>query len=202
MNLNDAMAICRTAPATYTLDDSNHIELYNLISKINFPSGARIVELGCCAGRTSLLLAYVSKYKNWDFHAVDCFILSREDEYRRVMNDSQLPYTLHVNWTSDCTVPQRADLYEVPWSSPVHFLFVDASHTEPWFSADCRKWLPWVVPGGIVAFDDWPADFNPDRPDAHDAIAIYGERFTQDWFDLGWCGRVRIKQRPHETIDI
>lgn len=201
MNIEEAMNVCRTAQDKYTLDDNNHAALYELLAKQSFPDGANIVELGCCYGRTSLILAYVAKHKNWDFHAVDCFILSPEADYRNVMNNSNLPYTLHVNWTSGCTVPQRADLYEIKWDSLVHFLFIDASHNEPWFSADCKKWLPWVAPGGIVAFDDWPAE-EVTGAGAHDAIAIYGEQLTKDWVDLGWCGRVRIKQKPYETIDI
>ena len=207
MNLDEAMTICRTAPATYTLDETNHAELYNFLSKFNFPSGARIVELGCCAGRTSLILAYLSKYKNWDFHAVDCFVLNAEHEYRQVMDNSKLPYTLHVNWTSSITVPTKPTLTEVPWDAPIHFLFIDASLNEPWFSGDCRKWIPFVVPGGIVAFDDWPGNIENgalvdnlfvDGTGAHDAIKIYGSQFTTNWIDLGWCGRVRIKQKPYD----
>ena len=121
--------------------------------------------------------------------------MSLEQTYRDVMNQSELPYTLHVNWTSSCPVPGRQNLVEVEWNSPIHFLFIDASHNEPWFSADCKKWLPLVAPGGIVAFDDWPAEVVTGTG-AHDAIAIYGEEYTKDWVDLGWLERVRIKQKP------
>lgn len=197
MNVEEAMSICSKAKEMYTLDYNNHIMLYEFLVKQSFPEGAKVVELGCCYGRTSLLLAYIAKHKNWNFHSVDCFVLSPESEYLDVMNKSELPYTLHVNWTSSCVVPQRANLTEVQWDSFVHFLFIDASHNEPWFSADCKKWLPLVTPGGIVAFDDWPPVEEPlTGIGAHDAIGIYGEQLTHDWIDLGWCGRVRMKQKP------
>jgi len=74
MNLDEALAVCKTAQDLFTLSENNHKLLYNFLEKQSFPEGAKIVELGCCYGRTSLLLAYIAKHRNWDFHSVDCFV--------------------------------------------------------------------------------------------------------------------------------
>ena len=37
---------------------------------------------------------------------------------------------------------------------PIGLLFIDGDHTEPGVQADADAWLPKLVPGGIVLFDD------------------------------------------------
>jgi hypothetical protein len=139
-------------------------------------------------------MAYIAKHLDLEFHAIDCFVLCKEEQYRKTLDATGLPYNLHVGTTSSVTQGAPSGMVEVPWKDPVSFLLIDAAHNEPWFSADCRKWLPLIESGGIVAFDDW-AEPNP-VGNAHWAIAHFGEMYTKDWEDLGWIGnRLRIKRK-------
>ena len=196
MNLTKAMEYVYLAQATYTLTEYEHGALFEFLSHENYRIGSNIVEVGCCYGRTSLLLAYIAQQKKWKFTAIDAFILSTEAEYLEVMDESKLPYNLIVGRTSPALIPQRPGMREVEWNQPIHFLLIDASHNEPWFSSDCEKWIPHIVHGGIVAFDDW-ADPNltEEEGNPHWAVAHYGEIYTKDWIDLGWVGRLRIKRK-------
>ena len=193
MDKEEALKLSELATPMYTLDA--HDELYDLVASLDIKPGDVLMELGCAFGRTSIILAYIAKHRGAEFHAIDCFILSPEEEYRKALNASGLPYNLHVGLTTGVGSPNHPHLKEVSWDREIAFLFIDAAHTEPWFSADCIKYLPLLKKGGVVAFDDW-ADPNTEG-NAHFAVAHFGQMHTEGWDDLGWYAkRLRVKRKP------
>lgn len=199
MDKAEAMRLLEHAAPEMTLEPEQHAAVYDAM--VNEPSlrpGGVVLELGVCCGRTSILLAYIAKHKQMAYHGIDIFAICKEEEYRKAMDATGLPYTLHVGWTTSEKSPFAPDMPEVQWDTPINFLFIDASHTEPWFSADCKKYLPLVVPGCVVAFDDWRPEYAEYPEGAANAIPLHlAEAFTAGWEDLGWIdNRIRLKRKP------
>jgi hypothetical protein len=62
---------------------------------------------------------------------------------------------LHVaSWVKAVTATSTAAALSIP-VRPVRLLFIDGLHTYDGVAADIRDWVPRVVPGGIVVFDDY-----------------------------------------------
>jgi predicted O-methyltransferase YrrM len=47
------------------------------------------------------------------------------------------------------------------WQRPIGLLYIDGSHTEEDVRTDLTLWSPYLVHGGIVAFDDYRTERNP-----------------------------------------
>lgn len=47
------------------------------------------------------------------------------------------------------------------WTRPIGLLYVDGSHTEKDVRTDVELWLPHLLPGSPVAFDDYDTKNNP-----------------------------------------
>ncbi len=175
-------------------------------------SGGVIVELGVCNGRASVFLATVANALEQEYYGIDCFVLAgSEAKFRSLMLRYRLNYTLLVGGTSSDV--EHAGAKKVPWNNDrlIDLLIIDASHTEPWFSQDCRRWLPLVKPGGYVYFDDWGIKNNGEALTAKEAIACstpgpthnphwpipyYGTKYTQGWEDLGMISRGKLMRKP------
>lgn len=66
------------------------------------------------------------------------------------------------------------------FTGPVHFLFVDADHTQNGVAADMRAWLGKVRPGGIVAFHDY------EQPDFPHVAGVREAVNAWDWAKTTW----------------
>jgi|GEM_PF-6440120 len=55
------------------------------------------------------------------------------------------------------------DSSTIPWELPIDVLFLDGDHTEEGCTADCVRYLPFVVKGGIICFDDYTQENNPNN---------------------------------------
>lgn len=47
------------------------------------------------------------------------------------------------------------------WTHPIGFLYIDGSHTYKDVLADWNNWSTFLVPGAVVAFDDYDTPRNP-----------------------------------------
>lgn len=176
------------------------------------PKHGLIVEIGVCWGLTSVALAAAAKIQEAEFHAIDPFLLEGSPaEFSAMMDRKGLPYFLHVGGaSSDCF-----GFAEIGWMPDrgINFLLIDGAHNEPFVSLDCRKWLPLVASGGVVAFDDWGLDPATGRPytadeawkhrdnaekphNPHWAIPYFGTMYTEGWEDAGNVGRVVMRRKP------
>lgn len=195
MNKEEILRSIESCTGMYTLEPHQHAALHDLL--VDDPAlgpGGIILELGVAFGRTSILLAALAEKHQMEYHGIDIFILCKEQEFRKAMDATGLPYTLHVGFTTGQLWDALPDVKEVPWNKPISLLFVDACHQDPWFSADCRKYLPLVEPGGLVVFDDWETD--PAGP--HIDVATQGEKYTADWETVAWLDeRIMIKRKAH-----
>lgn len=145
-----------------------------------------VVELGVCHGRASAMLAYLAQGTGGAYHGVDDWRLEGSmQEVSDRLETIGLPHTLH-----------HSDTRTLPWDDPIDVLLIDAGHDEQNVSADCAKWIPWVVAGGYVVFDDWPPSVVRSDDNPHWAVAVYGEAATTGWQSWRGPGRVMVKRKP------
>lgn len=163
----------------YSLDDHRRTMLFWCAETIQ---DGLIVELGVCHGGTGLMLAYVASCLGSNYLGVDDWSL--EGSYENVVSlfaanlVSPPAWTLIKGKTQEVSLPSR----------PINMLFIDAGHDEANVFRDVERWVPRVMPGGIVAFDDYPQ--GPDWLDScHWAVRQAAENVTASWEHIGsWEG--------------
>lgn len=176
----------------------------------------KIVELGVCHGLCSVVLVDLAERFLGEYYGIDCFILdATEEEWRDTIKKkfgvgTQQRAHLWVGGTSSRVEVRGKWLEEVPVIKDIDLLVIDASHTEPWFSEDCRKWLPQVKPGGLVIFDDWGVREDGPIPwheaylaqgegpnhNPHWAIPFFGTLYTIGWELVATVDRDVVMRKP------
>lgn len=73
-------------------------------------------------------------------------------------------------------------------------LLIDASHTDPWVSADMAFWLPLLKPGAPVFFHDYDGREDPASCHADTRRAI--ERHTSSWVMEYFVHGLMVKRKP------
>ena len=141
------------------------------------------VELGCYAGRTSIILASeLGISPDVRYYAVDNFAINgssiRKDTIERFKK-----YSI-ITFMEMTTNKAAAEFF-----SPIDWLLIDADHQDHSILEDCQHWLPKVRSGGIVAFHDY---FNPDFP----SVARRVEETSAGWPVFGQVDSLMIKIKP------
>lgn len=142
------------------------------------PGAGAIVEIGSAWGRSTVFLAWGSKLARRepvyaiDPHTGDPWFLSgegnsllnpRSDGYEATNNEHFGSYTgflqtLERFGIRDWVVPvvsTSSEAARVLDTGPIRLLFVDGLHTYEGVQADIQEWVPRVIPGGIIVFDDY-----------------------------------------------
>jgi Methyltransferase domain len=188
--------VSRKFSGHYSLIESQQMLVYWYAKQL--PPGSVALEIGVCNGKTAAVLAYCAKAGGFEAHGIDAFILENSPgQIRATMTEAELPYNLHHGLSNAHTIGRG--LEEVPWDRPVDLLLIDGNHNDPWVSADCAKWLPFLKSGSIALFHDYDAWENPKSPHASVRAAV--ERNTIGWMmahyigDGPMCGLI-AKRKP------
>lgn len=127
------------------------------------PAHGAIVEIGSAWGKSTIMLAQGSKDRHRekvyaiDPHTGDPWFLSdggitRHDSLGEFVKNIQLfdltAQVIPVVATSN----DAAATLDI---GPIRLLFIDGLHTYEGVRSDIERWVPRVVPGGIVVFDDY-----------------------------------------------
>lgn len=163
------------------------------------PGVGKIVEIGSAWGRSTVCLAAGSKVAHRervtaiDPHTGDNWYLEEEGA-GPIDSFAEFTKNLRAFQVDDWVKPIRATsetAAEGP-PEPIRLLFIDGLHTYEGVSADVRDWVPRLIPGGIVVFDDYP---NPDPTvgvrRAVDDLLVSGlvEPRLRSAFNLTWTVR-------------
>jgi predicted O-methyltransferase YrrM len=136
------------------------------------PAEGAIVELGSAWGRSTICLARGSKAAGREpVHTIDLHLMApAPDPWPRAGVQKGLPrsdagettlpwlvYNLRRFGVDDWVVPivASSDSATTLGIDKVRLLFVDGAHTYERVSADIDAWLPRVVAGGVLVFDDY-----------------------------------------------
>lgn len=109
-----------------------------------------IVEIGTFAGRSASLYFQLQKDLNLDIHLIDNWIFDPTfamATFTKMVVDNfiDVPFNYH-----------KMESNRVARNFLINFLHVDGGHNQEEVEGDCALFLPYVVPGGIVAFHDVP----------------------------------------------
>lgn len=166
----------------YSMREDQHKQLFKFALQV--PKGGTVLELGTAHGKTAALFTLVGKECGFSYYGIDDFSL--EGTFEEVTKTMQ-SFNGRVNWTLFKSRTQDAH-----WDKPIDLLFIDAGHDEANVKPDCEKYVPFVKPGGIVIFDDWPQVEN----DPHWAVGHYGSIATEGWELLEDSLYMRVYRRP------
>ncbi len=147
----------------------------------------RIVEIGTGWGESS---SFFSKLKpNWTIYTIDSFGIYGDgriyqswdhDQVKKILSDLG-PNVIQVLGNSS----------KIPWEMPIRVLFIDGDHTENGCMADFINYSKHVVQGGLIIFDDYHQENNPNNgvKAVVDKI-ILNERFKIE-YSGNYCAIVR-----------
>ena len=140
----------------------NYRPFYDYVSSITHYS--RLVEVGVytgasCAYMTQRLL---NRGTPFEFYAVDLWDkVNDETDYDRIIDSTvwlafqermrRDNLLQHVRIMQKESALAAADFED----RSVHFVFLDANHTEEHATADINAWLPKIAPGGMLAGHDY-----------------------------------------------
>lgn len=139
--------------------------LYNLARR--GPGSGGIVEIGSAWGRSTACLAAGTRAAGRELvtaidpHTGDDWFLN-EIRAQRVDTFNEFRSNIKRLGLSEWVQPVRLTSDEAAIATPetpVRLLFIDGLHTYEAVAADIRQWVPRVVAGGVIVFDDYP---NPD----------------------------------------
>lgn len=133
------------------------------------PADQAIVEIGSFRGKSTAFLAQGAK----DGHGARVFAVDPWDlpgnvygkhgftapEVREAFERQLRACRL---WSRVTPVQAFSTDAAASWSGPpVGLLFIDGDHEEASVLADVAAWSPLLVPGGVIAFDDYDTRRNP-----------------------------------------
>ena len=126
------------------------------------PGSGQIVEIGSAWGKSTICLAAGSravgreKVKAIDPHTGDAWYLDAEgvgpiDSFEEFQ--ANLEAAGCRDWVQPVVMTSE-DAAREP-ASPIRLLFIDGLHTYEAVQRDIADWVPRLIPGGLVVFDDY-----------------------------------------------
>lgn len=151
---------------------------------VKLNQGDCVVEIGVYGGRSTSLYLQLQPELNLDVHLIDNWSWDQQRAtsiFVKMLLDhfNEVPFTLHKMLS--------AYLATNHWNRPIHFLHIDGWHDMPGIEPDCRLWLPFVVPGGVVAFHD------SDCPPVTECIGKY----CKGWVLISAFFRTTVWRKPN-----
>jgi predicted O-methyltransferase YrrM len=162
------------------MGDGQTAELARLAGSTNHLAG-EVVEIGTWQGLSAIPIAnairpaslHVVDHWQGDGAAIPAELVARDNYGIFLANAAEAGVTVIVHkmgwreWVKD-------------WTAPIRFLHLDAAHTTEEVADNIAAILPFMVPGGILAGDDW------DWPDVEAGILRHLTRPENIMWDKLW----------------
>ncbi|MBN1493548.1 MAG: class I SAM-dependent methyltransferase [Candidatus Omnitrophica bacterium] len=120
--------------------------LYSLAKKTS--EKGEIVEIGTCAGKSTIALGYAQKERGGN-PIITIDIYEHPDVGSNLKKAGVDMYVTRVL--------KRSSLVAVEWKRPIALLWIDGDHRKNGVISDIRNWSKYVIPGGFMAFHDYPS---------------------------------------------
>ena len=194
--LDDGWALVRSTPGYLTEREARFLMTALALA----PATGANVEIGSFKGRSTVGLAFVaSKLGLGPVTAIDPHSCPSPTDPRLVDQTSTYDDFLG-NLTRagvrDAVTPVQAFSGEIAksWRDPIRFLWIDGDHSYEGARADVRDFVPFLVPGAVLAMHDvlgtWAG-----------TLRVFDEEILQsrDFGAAGFCGSIAWAQyRPRE----
>jgi MMP 1-O-methyltransferase len=121
------------------------------------------VEIGSYRGKSASYIASAMP-KGSHLYCVDPWQDSesvREKQYRTERNFSLFVENINACGLAEKITPVRDFSYNAAkeWGKPISFLYIDGGHDYDEVVRDIEGFVPHVIPGGVVLFDDYSPAF-------------------------------------------
>lgn len=188
MTWEEVLRLARKANDHYSLSEREQELVYELACTI--PEGGRIVELGTCWGKTSVVLACAAKEREGNYLGIDNFSLEGSQKEVVALLNNTVGEDAFWGIAQEDTHASRWKVY-----GDIDLLLIDAGHDEENVRQDCEIWIPQVRPGGIVVWDD--VAHGPGwRDSCHAAVRESLEKWAGEWEHIAEYGKVWARRKP------
>jgi predicted O-methyltransferase YrrM len=122
------------------------------------PSGGEIVEIGAFKGRVTSWLVEAAQLRpdRPVVVSIDPHVWGTRPDFEKTVADLGLAERgLRVHYADSRALGRT-------WSNPIIFLWIDGSHEYDDVRQDINNFTPYVVPEGLIAFDDGAGGTFPD----------------------------------------
>lgn len=175
----------------------------DLLWRLASVAPGEVVELGCFCGYATAVMAAAAESP---VTTVDPFPVHWWRRWVNLADDLPCERTIEIAeraWSAlgltdrirvivaECETPQAAE--QVP--QEIGLLYVDADHEAEPLATQLAMYLPRIVPGGCVAYDDWTSDVWPVREVGRAAMAA--GPFAWRW--VAAVGKLSVWQRYDGT---
>lgn len=144
-SFEDIFAIIEAIP-TNTCGGQQPRFLYDL--SLRCSGAGAVVEIGTDAGKSTIALAYAQQIREGaPIHTID-IVEHAEIE----ANLSRANVSAFVN-----RIVSSSSEVAASWSEPIELLWIDGDHSYKGVSKDIEYWADKVLPGGFMAFHDYPS---------------------------------------------
>ena len=165
------------------------------------PTGAQLLEVGSYQGKATVLLGLVAKSANQSIkvYAVDPHdgILGSRDQGLHAFEPSYEAFMQNIRKAGlmETVVPVQSRSEEVDWDLPLSLLLIDGLHDYTSVCTDYRKFSPYLIPGGYIAFHDY-AEYFPD------VVAFVNEISERDnLHKVQLTDALMVLQKPNAEIE-
>jgi predicted O-methyltransferase YrrM len=175
--LDDAWEATKKVPGFLGEDEARFLGMVAACT----PGHGSIVEIGSFKGKSTVMLAKVSKhYGLGPVVAIDPhnFNAPKIESYRKwstsVTTYEEILENLRIAGVSELVDVRRAYSTEVSatWNSPIRFLWIDGDHSYQGVKADFDGFYRHLMPHGVVAFHDALHEYSgPIRVFAEDVLS-------------------------------
>jgi predicted O-methyltransferase YrrM len=139
-----------------------------------------VVEIGVQFGRSTTVIAEVSKEKRFAFYAVDSWKEANGDEAYDHVSAQMQKHFWNFNLISADSIE-----YSKSFQGDIDLIHIDGDHSYKGVKADCEAWLGKVISGGYACFDDYG---HPGLEDVQKAVDEYIVKNRKKWIYIGTYG--------------
>lgn len=144
-SLEEILAIIETIP-TNTCGGPQPRFLYDL--SLRCTGAGAVVEIGTDAGKSTIALAYAQQVRNGaPINTID--IVEHAEIEANLVRANVTAFVKRIVRSSSEVAAS--------WSDPIELLWIDGDHSYKGVSKDIGYWADKVLPGGFMAFHDYPS---------------------------------------------
>jgi len=186
-SFEQVMELTRTVSGAAAFEDAECLALYNLCQ--NLQPLSVVVEIGCQIGRSSSIIAQMSKAIGFHAIHIDPYIDNAPYLVRwiEMMHSIGHPFTfLHMK-----SEESRKELFDLSFKNGgIDLLLIDGDHSEEGVWKDCRIAAQLVRSGGIMCAHDFGRG---SLPDVYKVLSEYA--VAPDWTQLAVHGTLGVWKR-------
>lgn len=135
------------------LKDEVADKLAEFIGPIGDDGPKRFLEIGTGWGESTTFLSELKP--QWKLYTIDGFGLYGDGRiYDRIDHEKVAILNACIMRLGN-VIQILGDSSRIPWELPIEGFLIDGDHREPGVRADFLNFAEWVIPGGIVIFDDY-----------------------------------------------